>query len=278
MPEPIGSASNRPAEGPSLGAGATGREVRIAARFGRLNGHTSGLATAHVQGNVVILPQDVADDFLRYCQRNPKPCPVLAVGDPGDPRLPRLATDLDIRTDVPRYRVWREGELVDEPTDIRRLWRDEFVSFVLGCSFSFEQALIEDGIRLRHVDEGKNVAMYRTSIATEPAGRFSGPMVVTMRPMKAADAIRATQITSRFPNVHGAPVHIGDPALIGIHDLAAPDYGDAVVVLPDELPVFWACGVTPQAALQQARVPLAITHAPGAMLITDLLNHQLASF
>lgn len=278
MPEPIGSASNLPAEGPALGAGATGREVRIAARAGRLTGHTSGLATAHVQGNVVILPQDVADDFMRYCQRNPKPCPVLAVGDPGDPHLPRLAADLDIRTDVPRYRVWREGELVDEPTDIRHLWRDDFVSFVLGCSFSFEEALIADGIRLRHVDEGKNVAMYRTSIATEPAGRFSGPMVVTMRPMKAADAIRATQITSRFPDVHGAPVHIGDPALIGITDLGTPDYGDAVAVLPDELPVFWACGVTPQAALQQARVPLAITHAPGAMLITDLLNHQLASF
>lgn len=278
MPEQIGSASKPSAELPSLGAATSGHEVRLAARAGRLNGHTSGLATAHVQGNVVILPQDVADDFLRYCQRNPKPCPVLAVGDPGDPRLPRLAADLDIRTDVPRYRVWREGELVDEPTDIRRLWRDDFVSFVLGCSFSFEEALIADGIRLRHVDEGKNVAMYRTSIATEPAGRFSGPMVVTMRPMKAADAIRATQITSRFPDVHGAPVHIGDPALIGITDLGSPDYGDAVAVLPDELPVFWACGVTPQAALQQARVPLAITHAPGAMLITDLLNHQLASF
>ncbi|HSW05820.1 D-glutamate cyclase family protein, partial [Aquabacterium sp.] len=168
--------------------------------------------------------------------------------------------------------------LVDEPTDVRPIWRDDLVSFVLGCSFSFEQALIEDGIRLRHVDEGKNVAMYRTRIATAPAGRFSGPMVVTMRPMKAADAIRATQITSRFPSVHGAPVHIGDPALIGITDLSRPDYGDAVDVLPDELPVFWACGVTPQAAIAQARPPFCITHAPGAMLITDLLNHQLASF
>jgi len=262
----------------ALGPDSSAREARFAARAGWLCGHTSGLATAHVQGNLVILPADVADEFLRYCQRNPKPCPVLAVGEPGDPRLPALGADLDIRTDVPRYRLWREGVLVDEPTDIRSIWRDDLVSFVLGCSFSFEQALIEDGIRLRHVDEGKNVAMYRTGIATQAAGRFSGPMVVTMRPMKAADAIRATQITSRFPNVHGAPVHIGDPALIGIHDLAVPDYGDAVAVMPDELPVFWACGVTPQAALQQARPPFAITHAPGAMLITDLLNHQLASF
>ena len=281
MADRIGSSSTAPAASTAeqpLGATSSGREVRLAARAGRLDSHTSGLATAHVQGNLVILPADVADEFLRYCQRNPKPCPVLAVGEPGDPRLPSLAADLDIRSDVPRYRVWRDGVLVDEPGDIAALWRDDLVSFVLGCSFSFEQALIEDGIRLRHVEQGKNVAMFRTTIATAPAGRFSGPMVVTMRPMKAADAIRATQITSRFPNVHGAPVHIGDPALIGIADLARPDYGDAVDVLPDELPVFWACGVTPQAALQQARPPFAITHAPGAMLITDLLNHQLASF
>lgn len=262
----------------ALGPGSDARTVRLSARANVLTGHTSGLATAHVQGNVVILPTEVADEFLRYCQRNPKPCPVLAVAEPGEPRLPALGIDLDIRTDVPRYRVWRDGDLVDEPTDIRALWRGDLVSFVIGCSFSFEQALIESGIHLRHVDEGKNVAMYRTRIPTHAAGRFSGPLVVSMRPMKAADAIRATQITSRFPGVHGAPVHIGDPALIGIQDLATPDYGDAVAVLPDELPVFWACGVTPQAVLREARPPFAITHAPGAMLITDLLNHQLASF
>jgi uncharacterized protein YcsI (UPF0317 family) len=277
----IGSSSTTPAasaEEQQLGASSSGRDVRLAARAGRLGSHTSGLATAHVQGNLVILPAAWAGEFLDYCRANPKPCPVLAVSEPGDPRLPSLAADLDIRSDVPRYRVWRDGVLVDEPGDIAAMWRDDLVSFVLGCSFSFEQALIEEGIRLRHVEQGKNVAMFRTTIATTPAGRFSGPMVVTMRPMKAADAIRATQITSRFPNVHGAPVHIGDPALIGITDLARPDYGDAVEVLPGELPVFWACGVTPQAALQQARPPFAITHAPGAMLITDLLNHQLASF
>lgn len=262
----------------ALGPGSDARTVRLSARANVLTGHTSGLATAHVQGNVVILPTEVADEFLRYCQRNPKPCPVLAVAEPGEPRLPALGIDLDIRTDVPRYRVWRDGDLVDEPTDIRALWRGDLVSFVIGCSFSFEQALIESGIHLRHVDEGRNVAMYRTRIPTRAAGRFSGPLVVSMRPMKAADAIRATQITSRFPDVHGAPVHIGDPALIGIQDLATPDYGDAVAVLPDELPVFWACGVTPQAVLREARPPFAITHAPGAMLITDLLNHQLASF
>jgi uncharacterized protein YcsI (UPF0317 family) len=277
----IGSSSTVPAASAAeqrLGPSSSGRDVRLAARAGRLDSHTSGLATAHVQGNLVILPGDVADEFLRYCQRNPKPCPVLAVSEPGDPRLPSLAADLDIRSDVPRYRVWRDGVLVDEPGDIAALWRDDLVSFVLGCSFSFEQALRDEGLALRHVDEGKNVAMFRTSIPTVPAGPFSGPLVVTMRPLRAAAAIRAIQITSRFPDVHGAPVHLGDPALIGIGDLARPDYGDAVNVFPDELPVFWACGVTPQAALAQARPEFCITHAPGAMLVTDLLNHQLAAF
>jgi uncharacterized protein YcsI (UPF0317 family) len=252
--------------------------ARAAIRRGEWTQHTSGLADQHVQGNLVILPKALAGDFLRYCQRNPKPCPVLAMSEPGDPRLPTLGADIDIRSDVPRYRVWRHGELVDEPTDVSALWRDDLVSFVIGCSFSFEQALLDAGLTLRHVSEGRNVAMYRTNIATEAAGPFFGPMVVSMRPMRAAAAIRAIQITSRFPDVHGAPVHIGDPALIGINDIAKPDYGDAVAVLPDELPVFWACGVTPQAAITQARPEFCITHAPGAMLITDLLNHQLASF
>jgi uncharacterized protein YcsI (UPF0317 family) len=231
-----------------------------------------------VQGNVVILPQAWATDFLRFCQSNRKPCPLLAVGEPGQPALPSLGADIDIRSDVPRYRVWRYGELVDEPANIAHLWRDDLVSFVIGCSFSFEQALMDDGLKLRHVQQGRNVAMYRSNIATQSAGSFGGPMVVSMRPLKAADAIRAIQITSRFPDVHGAPVHIGDPRLIGIGDLSQPHYGDAVAVLPDELPVFWACGVTPQAALAQAKPEFCITHAPGAMLITDKLNHQLASF
>jgi uncharacterized protein YcsI (UPF0317 family) len=252
--------------------------TRAAIRSGKLTDHTSGLARDQVQGNVVILPQSLSGDFLRYCQRNPKPCPVLAVSEPGNPMLPMLGEDIDIRTDVPRYRVWQHGELVSEPTDVTALWRDDLVTFVIGCSFSFEQALLDAGMSLRHVDQNRNVAMYRTNIATQEAGPFGGPMVVSMRPLRAADAIRAIQITSRFPDVHGAPVHIGDPALIGIRDLSRPDYGDAVEVMPDELPVFWACGVTPQAAITQARPEFCITHAPGAMLITDLLNHQLASF
>ncbi|MDO8286157.1 MAG: putative hydro-lyase [Rhodoferax sp.] len=254
------------------------QQVRKLIRQGVWHSHTSGLASDHVQGNVVILPEAQATDFLRYCQRNPKPCPLLAVSEPGQAQLPSLGADIDICTDLPRYRVWRDGAVVDEPTDISALWRDDLVTFVLGCSFSFEQALLEAGLPLRHIEQGKNVAMYRSNIQTERAGIFHGPMVVSMRPMTAAAAIRAVQVTSRFPNVHGAPVHLGDPAAIGITDLGAPDYGDAVAVMEDEIPVFWACGVTPQAALVQARPAFCITHAPGAMLITDLLNQQLASF
>lgn len=252
--------------------------ARRAIRAGEFTGQTSGLADGHVQGNVVILPKALAHDFLRYCQRNPKPCPLLAVSEPGGAALPSLGADLDIRTDVPRYRVWRHGRLAAEPTDIRDLWRDDLVTFVIGCSFSFEQALVEAGLPVRHIEQGRNVPMFRTNIATAEAGPFGGPLVVTMRPMRAPAAIRAIQVTSRFPGVHGAPVHLGDPALIGIRDLSAPDYGDAVDVHPDEIPVFWACGVTPQAAIEQARPEFCITHAPGAMLITDLLNQQLATF
>ena len=259
-------------------AGQSAQAARQAIRQGQWTGHTSGLADGHVQGNVVILPEALANDFLRYCQRNPKPCPLLAVGEPGEAKLPALGNDIDICTDVPRYRVWRDGVLVDEPTDISSLWRKDLVTFVIGCSFSFEQALLDAGLPLRHIQQNRNVAMYRSNIATHAAGAFHGPMVVSMRPFKAQDAIRAIQITSRFPDVHGAPVHMGDPAQIGIADLSQPDYGDAVDVLPDEIPVFWACGVTPQAAIAQAKPAFCITHAPGAMLITDLLNHQLATF
>jgi uncharacterized protein YcsI (UPF0317 family) len=251
-------------------------EARAAIRAGRVAGHTSGLAGRHVQGNLVVLPKAWAGEFLQYCHANPKPCPLLAVTETGEHALPTLGQGIDIRTDLPRYRVWRHGELVDEPADIRALWRDDLVSFVLGCSFSFEQALADEGIPLRHVEQGLNVAMYRTSIATVPAGRFAGPMVVTMRPLRPDDARRAAEITARYPRVHGAPVHIGDPAGIGIANIHQPDYGDAVEIRPDEVPVFWACGVTPQAALAAARPEFCITHAPGAMLITDWLNHQMA--
>jgi uncharacterized protein YcsI (UPF0317 family) len=252
------------------------RDARRAARSGGFTGPTAGVAYGFVQGNVAILPAEYAGEFERFCQRNPKPCPVLAIGDPGDPRLPALGEDIDIRTDCPRYRVFEGGECVDQPHDIRRWWRDDLVAFILGCSFSFEQALLEAGVPLRHIEQGKNVAMWRTSIPTTPAGRFHGPLVVSMRPFKPADAIRAIQITSRFPNVHGAPVHVGLPELIGITDLARPDWGDAVEVRADELPVFWACGVTPQAVVAAAKVPFCITHYPGSMLVTDLRNAALA--
>ncbi len=252
------------------------RSARSAIRSGRRPAHTAGIARGFVQANLVILERSMADDFLRYCIRNPKPCPLLAVSEPGDPRLPSLGPDLDIRTDVPRYRVFRHGELTEEPTDISQLWRGDLVSFILGCSFSFEWALLEDGLPLKHQAGGGNVPMYRTNVQTLPAGRFHGPLVVSMRPFRAADAIRAIQITSRFPGVHGAPVHIGKPELIGIRDLARPDWGDAVEVAADELPLFWACGVTPQAVIAEAKPEFCITHAPGSMLITDLNNSQLA--
>jgi uncharacterized protein YcsI (UPF0317 family) len=220
---------------------------------------------------LVILPADLAADFGEYCRLNPKPCPVLARTEPGDPHFRSLGEDIDIRTDVPKYRIWRNGELVVETTDIRDHWRDDLVSFALGCSFSFEQLLIDQGIEIRHIKQGTNVPMYQTSIDTVPAKFFSGPLVVSMRPLSSADAIRAIEITSKYPDVHGAPVHIGFPERIGISDLAKPDYGDPIAILPGELPVFWACGVTPQAAIERARPSFCITHAPGCMLITDLL-------
>jgi uncharacterized protein YcsI (UPF0317 family) len=250
--------------------------LRKATRAGRFRAHTSGQAPGYAQANLAILPAALAADFLRFCQLNPKPCPVLGMSAPGDPRVPALGADLDLRTDVSRYRVFRHGRLEGEVDNLKEIWRDDLVGFALGCSFSFEQALIEDGIALRHVAQNRNVAMYRTNVQTAAAGPFRGPLVVSMRPLKPADAIRAVQITSRFPNVHGAPVHIGLPAVIGIRDLARPDWGDAVEVRDDELPVFWACGVTPQAAIEEARPELCITHAPGHMLVTDLRNARLA--
>jgi uncharacterized protein YcsI (UPF0317 family) len=256
---------------------AEGTRERLRIRAGAFAGPTAGLAPGNVQANLVVLPKALAHDFLRFAQANPKPCPVLAVSEPGDPRLPALGEDLDIRTDLPRYRVWRHGELVEEPPEVSHVWRDDLVSFALGCSFSFEQALIEDGIELRHMTCGSNVPMYRTNMPCMPAGPFRGPLVVSMRSLKPGDAIRAIQITSRFPSVHGAPVHIGLPAAIGIADLAKPDYGAAVPVADDELPVFWACGVTPQAVVAQVRPEFCITHAPGSMLITNLVNSKLAS-
>ena len=254
----------------------SGHAARLAVRRGDHHGPTSGLAPGYVQGNLAILPNALAADFLRFCQLNPKPCPLLASSAPGDWRLPALGEDLDIRTDLPRYRVWRNGELAAEPNDVREFWRDDLVSFVIGCSFSFEEALMADGIEMRHIVRGCNVPMYRTSIATAEAGPFHGPMVVSMRPMTPKNAIRAVQITTRFPAVHGAPVHIGKPELIGIKDLDKPDYGDALPVGADELPVFWACGVTPQSVIATVKPEFCITHYPGSMLVTDRKNSELA--
>jgi uncharacterized protein YcsI (UPF0317 family) len=253
------------------------REVRLAIRSGRYRGNTAGLAPGHVQGNLCILPREYADDFRLFCERNPKPCPLLAMSEPGNPMLPTLGHEIDIRTDVSGYRVFRDGKLTEEVPDLRELWRDDLVTFVLGCSFSFEQALIEDGLPLRYVEEKKNVPMYRTNVDTVPAGRFRGKLVVSMRPFKPAQAIRAVEITARYPRVHGSPVHIGRPDLIGIDDLARPWAGDPTEVRADEMPVFWACGITPQSVVLDAKPSFCITHTPGHMLVTDLENASLAS-
>jgi uncharacterized protein YcsI (UPF0317 family) len=254
----------------------TGESVRQACRCGRLVEQTSGLAAGFAQANLVVLPRDEAYDFLRFCRANPKPCPLLDVTEPGDPVPRQVAPTADLRTDLPRYRVWEHGQLVEEPTDIMRWWRDDLVSFVIGCSFTFEAALLRAGVPVRHIELGRNVPMYRTNIPCQPAGQFHGPLVVSMRPLRPADAIRAVQITSRYPSVHGAPVHLGLPEQIGIRDLSHPDFGDAVPIADNELPVFWACGVTPQAAIMSARPPFAITHSPGCMFVTDVLDETLA--
>ncbi len=252
------------------------RDVRLAAREGVLTSPTPGMAAGYVQANVVILPQGDAADFLRFCQSNPRPCPVLAVGEPGHFCVPELGEDLDIRRDVPRYRVFRDGQVVDEPVDVVSLWREDLVVFALGCSFTFERALMADGIPLRHVALERNVAMYRTNLPLREAGSFGGHMVVSMRPLQPRHAIRAVQICTRFPLAHGAPVHLGFPEQIGVQDLEKPDFGDSVPVESDELSVFWACGVTPQQALERARLDFAITHSPGHMLVTDISEHRLA--
>lgn len=251
------------------------KKLRMRIRSGEWKGSTSGMATAHVQGNVTILPREFAGDFLRFCQLNPKPCPLLGISDAGDPRLPMLG-DIDIRTDVPRYRVFENGRCVEEPDDITKWWSDDLVAFALGCSLCFEQALLDAGLRLEHVERGTAVPMFKTTLQTTPAGRFHGPLVVSMRPFRPAEAIRAIQVSSRFPTAHGAPVHIGFPQAIGVQDLSRPDYGAPVQVEQDQLPVFWACGVTPQAVVETAGLPFCITHYPGSMLLTDLRNADIA--
>lgn len=256
----------------------TGAAARAAIRAGEWTGPTAGLAPGFTQANLAILPRADGFDFLRFCVRNPKPCPVLDVTDAGSPHPDvSWAADADLRTDVPRYRIYEHGELVAEPLDLHEWWRDDLVAFLIGCSFTFERALVAAGVPVRHLACGCNVPMYRTTRQCRPAGRFHGPLVVTMRPIPADQVARAVQVTGRFPMVHGAPVHVGDPAALGIDDLAAPDYGDPVPINAGEVPVFWACGVTPQAVALASRVPLMVTHAPGHMFVTDRLDEELAA-
>ncbi len=245
------------------------RALRLRCRSGELSGPTAGLAAGHVQANLVALPAAQAFDFWLFCHRNPRPCPVLDVTAPGEVAPPRLAPDADLRSDLPRYRILVAGE-EREVEDAREAWRADLCAFLLGCSFSFEAALVRAGLPVRHIEEGRNVPMYRTARACVPAGPFAAPLVVSMRPMSPVQAERAVALTAGFPHAHGAPVAIGEPAALGIADLAAPDFGDAVTVRPGEVPVFWACGVTTLLAVRNAALSLAITHAPGHMFVADL--------
>ena len=251
-------------------------EVRKLIRDGNINFQTSGMCNGYAQANMAILPKELAFDFLLFTQRNQKPCPVLDVTEPGSP-IPRLtAPGADLRYDIPRYRIYKKGVFVDEVTNLDKYWRDDLVAFLLGCSFSFEGPMLEAGLDVRHITDKHNVPMYITNIQCVPAGVFHGPMVVSMRPMKPKDAVRAVQVTSRMPFVHGAPIHFGDPAAIGISDIDKPDFGEPSKIKPGEVPVFWACGVTPQAVAMAVKPEFMITHAPGHMFITDLLNADLS--
>ncbi|WP_268800652.1 putative hydro-lyase [Pseudomonas huanghezhanensis] len=261
-----------------MNAIARARQAAIAAAHDARNSYrgglvtpTAGVAPGMTQANLIALPREWAYDFLLYAQRNPKACPILDVSDAGSPRT-LLAQGADLRTDIPLYRIWRDGKLVEQVSDATQAWaeHDDMVAFLIGCSFTFETALQEAGIEVRHIADSCNVPMYRTNRACRPAGRLQGEMVVSMRPIPADRVAEACVISGRYPSVHGAPVHIGEPALLGIPDLDRPDFGDAVRIEPGEVPVFWACGVTPQAAVAASGVPFAITHAPGHMFITDV--------
>jgi uncharacterized protein YcsI (UPF0317 family) len=248
------------------------RDLRALIREGKITKHTSGMCEGYAQANLAVLPSEYAYDFLLFAQRNPKSCPVLEVADRGSRFLKTIAPGADIAKDIPKYRVYQNGVLEGEYTDVSGLWRDDFVSFLIGCSFSFESELIASDIPVRHIEEGRNVPMYITGIDCEPAGIFHGKMVVSMRPIAPNLVVKAVQVTASMPRVHGAPVHIGDPELIGIKDLGKPDFGDDVTIKPGEVPVFWACGVTPQSVIMSAKPSMAITHAPGHMLVTDVKN------
>ena len=252
-------------------------QVRQLIREEAITFPTAGICQGYAQANLVILPPEYADAFEMYAHKNPFPCPVLEVVK-GTPQTRVLGEGGDICTDIPKYRIYREGVFTEELSNVSPYWKEGYVGFLIGCSFSFEEALMAAGIPVRHIEQGCNVPMYKTNIQTIKAGPFQGPMVCSMRPMTPCQAEAAHQITAKMPNVHGAPVQIGDPEKIGIHDLMKPDYGDPVEIRPDEIPVFWPCGVTPQAAIEQAKLPIVITHAPGHMFITDILNSELNEF
>ena len=250
-------------------------EVRKLIRDKKITGQTSGMCLGYAQANLAILPKELAYDFLLFTQRNPKPCPILEVSDVGDPYLKKIAKDCNIATDIPKYRIYEKGVMTGEYDSVEQFWRDDLVAFLIGCSFSFESELLDSGITVRHIEEHKNVPMYLTNIECEPAGIFHGKMVVSMRPLPYDKIVTAVAATAAMPKVHGAPIHIGDPSVIGIKDISKPDFGDAVTINPGEVPVFWPCGVTPQSALMSTKPPIAITHSPGHMLITDVKNVEL---
>ena len=253
-----------------------GPAARARIRAGLWRRPTAGVADSWVQANLVIVPSAYSADFREFCARNPRPCPLLDETLRGSPE-PRIAPGADLRTDVPRYRIYRDGVLTQEADDLSAVWQPDFVAFLLGCSFTFEAVLARAGVPLRHVELGCNVAMYRTTQACQSVGPFAGPLVVSMRPIPEELVETVVRVTGRFPKAHGAPVHVGDPAALGIHDLGSPDYGDPLPIKPGETPVFWACGVTPQAAAEAAHLPVMVTHAPGYMFITDLRDEDLAA-
>ena len=253
-------------------------EVRQLIREGKVVAPTSGMCEGHLQGNLAILPKELAYDFLLFAQRNPKACPILDVTDVGSPEARIMAPNSDIRYDIPKYRIYKNGELVEEVENIEKYWRDDFVAFVIGCSFSFEKALVDANIPVRHIEDCHNVPMYLTNIETTPAGMFHGKMVVSMRPIPYKDVVKACNITARFPAVHGAPVHVGNPEQIGIKDINKPDFGEPSKINEGEVPVFWACGVTPQSIAMESKPEIMITHSPGYMLILDKTDSDVSVF
>lgn len=250
-------------------------EVRNLIREGKITGPTSGMCAGYAQANLVILPKELAYDFLLFSQRNPKACPILEVSDVGSRSLRYIAEDADIAKDIPKYRVYEDGILTGEYTSVEHLWRDDFVSFLIGCSFSFESELLEAGVPVRHIEENCNVPMFITNIECEPAGIFNGKMVVSMRPIPYDQIVKSVMVTGTMPKVHGTPIHIGDPSVIGISEISEPDFGDSVTIKEGEVPVFWPCGVTPQSVVMNVKPKIVITHSPGHMLITDTKNIDL---